>query len=171
MEVSVIRFNGVCVYAISVTIAICICHIIVCTVIHCYLLRHLSLLDCPLLVFVTSMSFRIVIYCCSLRHLYALYDIPCSCGPVPGDVPAAVAILLHYLFLSVFTLMLAEGVQLYVKMCLVFRRDRNVLPFILAAWSKSSTIHATTDTSSTSRRSVETLKKDTFLVNGIFPFN
>ena len=76
-----------CVYAISVTIAICICHIIVCTVIHCYLLRHLSLLDCPLLVFVTSMSFRIVIYCCSLRHLYALYDIPCSCGSVPGDVP------------------------------------------------------------------------------------
>ncbi|XP_041351932.1 adhesion G-protein coupled receptor D1-like [Gigantopelta aegis] len=47
----------------------------------------------------------------------------------------AIAILLHYLYLSVFSLMLVEGIQLNIKMYLVFRRDGKLLPFIVAAWS------------------------------------
>ncbi|KAL3875926.1 hypothetical protein ACJMK2_033830 [Sinanodonta woodiana] len=45
-----------------------------------------------------------------------------------------IAILLHYLYMAVFALMLAEGIQLYHKLHRAFSRDINLMTYLALGW-------------------------------------
>ena len=47
-----------------------------------------------------------------------------------------VAILLHYLFLTVFTLMLAQGIQLYHKLHRAFSPEISFTMYLVLGWGK-----------------------------------
>ncbi|XP_067682657.1 adhesion G-protein coupled receptor D1-like [Haliotis asinina] len=46
-----------------------------------------------------------------------------------------IACLLHYFYLTVFSLMLVEGLQLYMKLYLAFKRDMKVTMCLVLGWS------------------------------------
>lgn len=47
-----------------------------------------------------------------------------------------VAVLLHYIFLVVFCLMLAEGFQLFLHVTVVFSKESHLRKQIAVAWGK-----------------------------------
>ncbi|XP_071081483.1 adhesion G protein-coupled receptor L4-like [Haliotis cracherodii] len=51
------------------------------------------------------------------------------------SVCRVIACLLHYFYLTVFSLMLAEGLQLYLKLYLAFKKDIKVTVCLVLGWS------------------------------------